>query len=256
MHRFCNTRIACTIALEVSPNFLQSTSTEAQAAYWLSLPSPLHQHFYVTTSCQLRRMEAASRSPIYSLISETFQGSSVIRAHKDQQRFISKSNFLVDENQRICFPGAVADRYKICPAAPRAFCKIILCWEKRRGHPATALCSLLLQVACYKPGVPGQWHRAVCSSVCSHGQDTAQSRNCWLLPFLCSPGNPVWKKYHVCLHQKQLRFNSYYELFLCLLDAFSYQILLSLLKSRARGPLGDAPHKHTCGPSSSSCTWT
>lgn len=57
-------------------------------------------------------MEAASRSPIYSHISETFQGSSVIRAHKDQQRFIWKSNFLVDENQRICFPGAVADRYK------------------------------------------------------------------------------------------------------------------------------------------------
>uniref|UniRef100_A0A8C0VLD3 ABC-type glutathione-S-conjugate transporter n=1 Tax=Cyanistes caeruleus TaxID=156563 RepID=A0A8C0VLD3_CYACU len=69
------------------------------------------QHFYVSTSCQLRRMEAASRSPLYSHISETLQGSSVIRAHKDQQRFISKSNFLVDENQRICFPGAVADRW-------------------------------------------------------------------------------------------------------------------------------------------------
>lgn len=32
MHRFCNTRIVCTIALvEASPNFLWSTSTEAQA---------------------------------------------------------------------------------------------------------------------------------------------------------------------------------------------------------------------------------
>jgi len=57
-------------------------------------------------------MEAASRSPIYSHISETFQGSSVIRAYKDQERFILKSNCLVDENLRICFPGAVADRYK------------------------------------------------------------------------------------------------------------------------------------------------
>ncbi|NXU55837.1 MRP6 protein, partial [Turnix velox] len=69
------------------------------------------QHFYVITSCQLKRMEAANRSPIYSYISETFQGSSVIRAHKDQERFILKSNFLVDENQRVCFPGAVADRW-------------------------------------------------------------------------------------------------------------------------------------------------
>ncbi|XP_026714863.1 multidrug resistance-associated protein 6-like isoform X5 [Athene cunicularia] len=69
------------------------------------------RHFYVITSCQLRRTEAASRSPIYSHISETFQGSSVIRAYKDQERFILKNNFLVDENQRICFPGAVADRW-------------------------------------------------------------------------------------------------------------------------------------------------
>lgn len=36
----------------------------------------------------------------------------MIRAYKDQERFILKSNFLVDENQRICFAGAVADRYK------------------------------------------------------------------------------------------------------------------------------------------------
>uniref|UniRef100_A0A8B9TR60 ABC-type glutathione-S-conjugate transporter n=1 Tax=Anas platyrhynchos TaxID=8839 RepID=A0A8B9TR60_ANAPL len=70
-----------------------------------------YAHFYVITSCQLRCMEAASRSPIYSHISETFHGSSVIRAYKDQERFILKSNFLVDENQRICFAGAVADRW-------------------------------------------------------------------------------------------------------------------------------------------------
>ncbi|KAM9556815.1 ATP-binding cassette sub-family C member 6 isoform 4-T5 [Guaruba guarouba] len=69
------------------------------------------RHYYIVTSCQLRRIEAASRSPIFSHISETFQGSSVIRAYKDQERFILKSNFLVDENQRICFPGAVADRW-------------------------------------------------------------------------------------------------------------------------------------------------
>lgn len=90
-------------------------------------------------------------------------------------------------------PWSCCWQVQICPAAPQVFCKVILCWEKGRGHPATALCSLLLQVACYKPGVPGQWHRAVCRPLCSHGQDTAQPRNCWLLPFLCSPGNPVWK---------------------------------------------------------------
>uniref|UniRef100_A0A8U7PAK7 ABC-type glutathione-S-conjugate transporter n=1 Tax=Corvus moneduloides TaxID=1196302 RepID=A0A8U7PAK7_CORMO len=97
--------------LEIYLVIVVATPWAAIAIVPLTVLYAAFQHFYVTTSCQLRRMEAASRSPIYSHISETFQGSSVIRAHKDQQRFISKSNFLVDENQRICFPGAVADRW-------------------------------------------------------------------------------------------------------------------------------------------------
>ncbi|NWX34149.1 MRP1 protein, partial [Notiomystis cincta] len=97
--------------LEIYLVIVVATPWAAMAIVPLTVLYAAFQHFYVTTSCQLRRMEAASRSPIYSHISETFQGSSVIRAHKDQQRFISKSNFLVDENQRVCFPGAVADRW-------------------------------------------------------------------------------------------------------------------------------------------------
>ncbi|NWW02027.1 MRP1 protein, partial [Oreocharis arfaki] len=97
--------------LEIYLVIVVATPWAAVAIVPLTVLYAAFQHFYVTTSCQLRRMEAASRSPIYSHISETFQGSSVIRAHKEQQRFISKSNFLVDENQRICFPGAVADRW-------------------------------------------------------------------------------------------------------------------------------------------------
>ncbi|NXD40855.1 MRP1 protein, partial [Copsychus sechellarum] len=97
--------------LEIYLVIVVATPWAAVAIVPLTVLYAAFQHFYVTTSCQLRHLEAASRSPIYSHISETFQGSSVIRAHKDQQRFISKSNFLVDENQRICFPGAVADRW-------------------------------------------------------------------------------------------------------------------------------------------------
>uniref|UniRef100_A0A803VJQ2 ABC-type glutathione-S-conjugate transporter n=1 Tax=Ficedula albicollis TaxID=59894 RepID=A0A803VJQ2_FICAL len=97
--------------LEIYLVIVVATPWAAVAIVPLTVLYAAFQHFYVTTSCQLRHMEAASRSPIYSHISETFQGSSVIRAHKDQQRFLSKSNFLVDENQRICFPGAVADRW-------------------------------------------------------------------------------------------------------------------------------------------------
>ncbi|NXK05703.1 MRP6 protein, partial [Herpetotheres cachinnans] len=97
--------------LEIYLVIIVATPRAAMAIVPLTVLYAAFQHFYVVTSCQLRRIEAASRSPIYSHISETFQGSSVIRAYKDQQRFILKSNFLVDENQRICFPGAVADRW-------------------------------------------------------------------------------------------------------------------------------------------------
>ncbi|NWW73640.1 MRP1 protein, partial [Climacteris rufus] len=97
--------------LEIYLVIVVATPWAAMAIVPLTVLYAAFQHFYVTTSCQLRRLEAASRSPLYSHISETFQGSSVIRAYKDQERFISKSNFLVDENQRICFPGAVADRW-------------------------------------------------------------------------------------------------------------------------------------------------
>ncbi|NXX54718.1 MRP1 protein, partial [Scopus umbretta] len=97
--------------LEIYLVIIVATPRAAMAIVPLTVLYAAFQHFYVITSCQLRRIEAASRSPIYSHISETFQGSSVIRAYKDQERFILKSNFLVDENQRICFPGAVADRW-------------------------------------------------------------------------------------------------------------------------------------------------
>ncbi|POI35375.1 hypothetical protein CIB84_000872, partial [Bambusicola thoracicus] len=97
--------------LEIYLVIVVVTPKAAMAIVPLTAFYAIFQHFYVITSCQLRRMEAASRSPIYSHISETFQGSSVIRAYKDQERFILKSNCLVDENLRICFPGAVADRW-------------------------------------------------------------------------------------------------------------------------------------------------
>ncbi|NXE20453.1 MRP6 protein, partial [Ardeotis kori] len=97
--------------LEIYLVIIVATPKAAMAIVPLTVLYAVFQHFYVITSCQLRRIEAASRSPIYSHISETFHGSSVIRAYRDQERFILKSNFLVDENQRICFPGAVADRW-------------------------------------------------------------------------------------------------------------------------------------------------
>uniref|UniRef100_A0A4W6BWQ9 ABC-type glutathione-S-conjugate transporter n=1 Tax=Lates calcarifer TaxID=8187 RepID=A0A4W6BWQ9_LATCA len=65
----------------------------------------------VATSCQLRRLEAVSRSPIYTHFNETVQGASVIRAFGEQSRFILQANERVDFNQTSYFPRFVATRW-------------------------------------------------------------------------------------------------------------------------------------------------
>ncbi|KAI7803545.1 putative multidrug resistance-associated protein 1-like [Triplophysa rosa] len=69
------------------------------------------QSFYVATSCQLRRLESVSRSPIYTHFNETVQGASVIRAFGEQPRFILLANSRVDHNQTSYFPRFVATRW-------------------------------------------------------------------------------------------------------------------------------------------------
>uniref|UniRef100_W5MJY3 ABC-type glutathione-S-conjugate transporter n=1 Tax=Lepisosteus oculatus TaxID=7918 RepID=W5MJY3_LEPOC len=69
------------------------------------------QSFYVATSCQLRRLESVSRSPIYTHFNETVQGVSVIRAFREQPRFILQANHRVDYNQTSYFPRFVATRW-------------------------------------------------------------------------------------------------------------------------------------------------
>ncbi|XP_029940293.1 multidrug resistance-associated protein 1-like [Salarias fasciatus] len=69
------------------------------------------QSFYVASSCQLRRLEAVSRSPVYSHFNETVQGAGVIRAFGEQRRFILQAERLVDSNQQAYFPRFVATRW-------------------------------------------------------------------------------------------------------------------------------------------------
>uniref|UniRef100_A0A673AZ78 ABC-type glutathione-S-conjugate transporter n=1 Tax=Sphaeramia orbicularis TaxID=375764 RepID=A0A673AZ78_9TELE len=71
----------------------------------------LIQSFYVATSCQLRRLEAVSRSPIYTHFNETVQGAGIIRAFGEQQRFILEADRHIDNNQQAYFPRFVATRW-------------------------------------------------------------------------------------------------------------------------------------------------
>nr|XP_034987531.1 multidrug resistance-associated protein 6-like [Zootoca vivipara] len=99
------------ILLEIYVVIVMATPIAVVAIVPLTALYAVFQSFFVTTSCQLKRLEAASRSPIYSHISETFQGSTVIRAYKDQQRFILQNDLKVDKNHRASFPAVVADRW-------------------------------------------------------------------------------------------------------------------------------------------------
>ncbi|KAM9636100.1 multidrug resistance-associated protein 1-like isoform 1-T1 [Trichechus inunguis] len=64
------------------------------------------QRYYVASSRQIRRLAAASRSPIISHFSETLSGVSTIRAFGHEQRFIQQNKDVVNENL-VCFYNSV-----------------------------------------------------------------------------------------------------------------------------------------------------
>ncbi|XP_006003002.2 multidrug resistance-associated protein 1 [Latimeria chalumnae] len=97
--------------LEVYLVVLVATPIAAVIIVPLTVMYCVIQSFYVATSCQLRRLESVSRSPIFSHVNETYQGASVIRAFGEQMRFLSQNDSKVDENQKAYYPSVVANRW-------------------------------------------------------------------------------------------------------------------------------------------------
>ncbi|XP_044159188.1 multidrug resistance-associated protein 1-like [Bufo gargarizans] len=69
------------------------------------------QRFYVASSRQLKRLDAVSKSPLYTHFNETLQGVNVIRAFREQDRFIQDGNLRLNTNHRFYFSSFVANRW-------------------------------------------------------------------------------------------------------------------------------------------------
>nr|UOU03336.1 ATP-binding cassette subfamily C1-5 [Brachionus rubens] len=71
----------------------------------------LVQRYFVASMRQLKRMESASKSPIFSHFSETLTGVTTIRAYNAQNRFIKMMESHVDENLLYVFPNNISNRW-------------------------------------------------------------------------------------------------------------------------------------------------
>ena len=69
------------------------------------------QKIYVKTARQLKRLESAARSPIYSLFSETLSGLSTIRAYGLQDQFTRENEVRLDYSQSCVQPNIVSSRW-------------------------------------------------------------------------------------------------------------------------------------------------
>ena len=69
------------------------------------------QRYYIASSRQLKRIEATSRSPIYTHFSETVTGSSCIRAYGVVDTFILECETRVDKNAQSYLLSSAASRW-------------------------------------------------------------------------------------------------------------------------------------------------
>jgi len=69
------------------------------------------QNFYRSTSVQLKRLDAVSRSPIYAHFTESLGGISTIRAYLAQDRMFRENAHKLDENQKIYIMSLTSNRW-------------------------------------------------------------------------------------------------------------------------------------------------
>ena len=67
--------------------------------------------YYLSTSRELKRLDAVSRSPIFAWFSESLSGLSTVRAFGQQARFVAANAARVDRNQICYLPSIAVNRW-------------------------------------------------------------------------------------------------------------------------------------------------
>lgn len=71
----------------------------------------LVMQYYLSTSRELKRLDAVSRSPIFSFFGETLAGLPVIRGFSQTSRFIANNEARIDRNQQCYQPAMTINRW-------------------------------------------------------------------------------------------------------------------------------------------------
>lgn len=69
------------------------------------------QRYYLATSRELKRLDAVTRSPIFSHFGESLNGVASIRAYGHQRRFVEENERKADGNQKAYYPSIAANRW-------------------------------------------------------------------------------------------------------------------------------------------------
>ena len=101
--------------------FLSVLSTIAAIAYanpvFIALVIPLSiiywfvQRVYVRSARQIKRLDSASKSPMYTHFSESISGISTIRAYQLEDRFKSENEMKIDFSQKCYQPSLASNRW-------------------------------------------------------------------------------------------------------------------------------------------------
>ena len=70
-----------------------------------------YQKYYLRASRELKRLDSVTKSPIFAHFQESLNGTSTIRAYKQQNKFSLENEWYMDANLRAYFPSISANRW-------------------------------------------------------------------------------------------------------------------------------------------------